>query len=111
MEMKEKLLWSLAGGVLLLGVLLLVSSFLLGGVYTITSPNGPVDTAYMINRFSGKVWLIKTYSKQVGQVRILSARLAEVEKTKELNADTELPMVAAQQEQPVPVNATRRRYR
>ena len=89
--MKEKVLWSIGGG-----VFLLVLSLFLGGVYTITSPNGPVDTAYMINRFTGKVWLIKTYSKQVGQVRVLSAREAEVEKTKELNADTELPVVASQ---------------
>ena len=104
--MKEKVLWSLGGG-----VFLLVLSLFLGGVYTITSPNGPVDTAYMINRFTGKVWLIKTYSKPVGQVRVLSAREAEVEKTKELNADTELPVVASQQEQPVSTNASRRRYR
>ncbi len=105
--MKEKILLFSAGAILLL----VISFFLGGGVYTITAPNGPVDTAYMINRFSGKVWLIKTYSKQVGQVRILSARLADVEKTKELNADTEMPMVAAQQEQPVSTNAPRRRYR
>jgi hypothetical protein len=104
--MKEKLLFLLAGG-----IFLLVISFFIGGVYTITTPNGPVDTAYMINRFSGKVWLIKTYSKQVGQVRVLSARLAEVEKTKELNADTEPPMVAAQQEQPVPTSTTTTRRR
>jgi len=104
--MKEKVLWSLGGG-----VFLLVLSLFLGGVYTITSPNGPVDTAYMINRFTGKVWLIKTYSKQVGQVRVLSAREAEVEKTKELNADTELPVVASQQEQPASTSASRRRYR
>ncbi len=105
--MKEKILLLSAGGIFLL----VISFFLGGGVYTITAPNGPVDTAYMMNRFSGKVWLIKTYSKQVGQVRILSARVAEVEKTKELNADTELPTVTAQQEQPVPINAPRRRYR
>ena len=104
--MKEKVLWSMGGG-----VFLLVLSLFLGGVYTITSPNGPVDTAYMINRFTGKVWLIKTYSKQVGQVRVLSAREAEVEKTKELNADTELPVVASQQEQPAATSASRRRYR
>jgi hypothetical protein len=104
--MKEKVLWSMGGG-----VFLLVLSLFIGGVYTITSPNGPVDTAYMINRFTGKVWLIKTYSKQVGQVRVLSAREAEVEKTKELNADTELPVLASQQEQSASTNASRRRYR
>ncbi len=104
--MKEKILWSMGGG-----LLLLVVSLFLGGVYRITSPNGPVDTAYMVNRFTGKVWLIKTYSKPVGQVRVLSARLAEVEKTKELNADTELPVLASQQEQPAATNASRRRYR
>jgi hypothetical protein len=105
-DMKEKLLWSIG-----VGVFLLVLSLFFGGVYTITTPNGPVDTAYMINRITGKVWLIKTYSKQVGQVRVLSAREAEVEKTKDLNADAELPLVAAQQEQQVVPTAGRRRYR
>ncbi len=104
--MKEKVLLLSVGA-----ILLLVIAFLIGGVYTITTPNGPVDTAYIINRFSGKVWLVKTYSKQVGQVRILSARLADVEKTKELNSDTDLPMVAAQQEQPAPTTPGRRRAR
>ena len=104
--MKDKLFWSMGGAIFLLVLLLF-----LGGVYTITSPNGPVDTAYMINRFTGKVWLIKTYSKQVGPVRVLSAREAEVVKTKDLNADAELPLVGAQQEQPVTVSASRRRYR
>ena len=53
-----------------------------GGVYTITPPNGPVDTAYKINRFTGKVWLIKTYAKPLaqGQVRVITAREAEVRK-------------------------------
>ena len=104
--MKDKLFWSMGGAIFLLVLLLF-----LGGVYTITSPNGPVDTAYMIKRFTGKVWLIKTYSKQVGPVLVRSAREAEVEKTKELNADAELPLVAAQQEQPVTPTASRRRYR
>lgn len=57
---------------------------LLGGLYTITPPNGPVDTAYKMNRLTGRVWLLKTYSKQVGPVRVLAAREAEVEPTKEL---------------------------
>ncbi|SRR5713226_950139 len=102
--MKEKILWS-AGG----GVFLLLLSLIFGGIYSVTPPNGPVDSAYKINRFTGKVWLIKTYSKQVGQLSVLAARQAEVEKTKELNSDTDLPAVAMQQEQPAPVSRGRRR--
>ncbi len=100
--MREKILWALGGA-----VFILVLSLIFGGVYTITPPNGPVDTAYMMNRFTGKVWLIKTYSKQVGQMRVLAARQAEVERTKELSEDN-LPAVAMQQEQPAPVRARRR---
>jgi hypothetical protein len=77
----EKIMWASAGT-----VLVLVVAFLLGGVYTITPPSGPVDTAYKMNRFTGKVWLIKTYAKPLaqGQVRVLTAREAEVEKTRDL---------------------------
>ena len=92
--MKEKIAWS-AGA----AVLLLIVSLMIGGIYTVTPPNGPVDTAYKINRFTGKVWLIKTYAKQIGTVRVLAARQAEVEPTKELNGDTEGSAVAMQQQQ------------
>src|SRR6476659_11054703 len=80
----EKLMWAGAGTVLVVLV-----AFLLGGVYTITPPSGPVDTAYKMNRFTGKVWLIKNYAKPLaqGQVRVLTAREAEVEKTRELKDD------------------------
>ena len=80
----EKITWAGAGAVLIVLV-----AFMLGGVYTITAPNGPVDTAYKMNRFTGKVWLIKTYAKPMaqGQVRVLTAREAEVEKTRELKED------------------------
>jgi hypothetical protein len=66
----EKMAWAGAGATLLLLV-----AFLLGGVYTITPPSGPVDTAYKMNRFTGRVWLIKTYAKPMaqGQVRVLTA--------------------------------------
>ena len=77
--MKEKIFWFIGAGVLIL-TLSLVS----GGLYTITAPNGPVDTAYKINRFTGQVWLIKTYTKQVGPLHVLAARQADVEKTKEI---------------------------
>lgn len=87
-------------------VLAIVVSLFIGGIYTITPPNGPVDTAYKINRFTGKVWLVKTYDKQVGQIRVLAAREAAVEPTKEINSDADLPSVAMQQERPV---VTRRR--
>lgn len=79
MSLKEKLIWSCGAT-----VLSLVLALILGGVYTITPPSGPVDAAYKINRFTGKVWLIKTYAKPVGQMRVLVAREAEVEKTREL---------------------------
>lgn len=75
------------------GALILAVSFVSGGLYTITPPNGPVDTAYKINRFTGQVWLIKTYTKQVGPIRVLAARQADVEKTKEIT-ESELPRVA-----------------
>jgi hypothetical protein len=47
-----------------------------------------------MNRITGKVWMVKTYSKQVGQVRVLAARVAEVEKTKDLAEDTANASVA-----------------
>ena len=50
----------------------------------ITPPSGPVDAAFKVNRFTGRVWLIKTYTKQVGPIRVLAARQADVEKTKEI---------------------------
>lgn len=79
---RERILWAGAALVLLV-------AFLLGGVNTITPPSGPLDAAYKINRFTGKVWLVKTYAKPVaqGQVRVLVAPEAEVEKTRELSAE------------------------
>ena len=97
--MQEKIFWAVGAAVLVLMV-----SLFIGGIYTVTPPNGPVDTAYKVNRFTGKVWLIKTYDKQVGQIRVLAAREAEVEPTKELNSDADLPSVAMQQG---PVNRRR----
>lgn len=89
----EKVAWAGAGA-----VLLLVVAFLIGGVYSITPPSGPVDTAYKMNRFTGKVWLIKTYAKPMaqGQVRVLTAREAEVEKTRNLK-DEDLESFAMNQ--------------
>jgi len=86
--MKDKISWILVGG-----TLIFLLSFLSGGIYTVTSPNGPVDTAYKINRFTGQVWLIKTYTKQVGPLHVLAARQAEVEKTKEIT-EADVPPVA-----------------
>ena len=86
--MKEKIFWLIGGGVLILAL-----SLVSGGLYTVTSPNGPVDTAYKINRFTGQVWLIKTYTKQVGPLHVLAARQAEVEKTKEIT-EADVPPVA-----------------
>ena len=92
--MKDKVGWAV-GGVVVLFFLFLLS----GGLYTITSPNGPVDTAYKMNRLTGKVWLIKTYAKQVGQIRVVSARQAEVEKTREVT-EADVPPVAMAESAP-----------
>ena len=89
--MKEKLTWFVSGG-----IAVFVAFLMLGGLYTITPPNGPVDAAYKINRLTGRVWLVKTYSKQVGQIRVLVAREAAVEKTKEFT-EADFPAVAAQE--------------
>ncbi len=99
--MKEKFIWFVSGGIAFFSVFLL-----LGGLYTITPPNGPVDTAYKMNRLTGRVWLVKTYSKQVGQIRVLAAREAEVEKTKQF-AEADLPAVALQE--PIPASGSSRR--
>lgn len=103
MLVNERILWA-AGG----AILVLLVSLLIGGIYTITPPNGPVDTTYKINRFTGRVWLIKTYSKPVGNLRVLAAREAKVEVTKDLNGDADVSALALQQEQ---ANATARNQR
>ena len=83
-KFSEKLFWIF--GAALFSLMLALT---IGGVYSITPPNGPVDTAYKINRFTGKVWLLKTYAKPLaqGQIRVIAAREAEVEKTRELNEE------------------------
>ena len=86
--MNEKILWFIGGA-----FLILVLSLASGGIYAITPPNGPVDAAYKVNRFTGQVWLIKTYTKQVGPLRVLAARQADVEKTKELT-EADVPPIA-----------------
>jgi len=98
--MKDKVGWAV-GVVVVFFFLFLLS----GGLYTITPPAGPVDTAYKMNRLTGKVWLIKTYTKQVGQVRVLAARQAEVEKTREVT-EADVPPVAMAES--VPSRSTRR---
>jgi len=87
--MQEKIFWASGAA-----VLVLIVSLFIGGIYTVTSPNGPVDTAYKINRFTGNVWLIKTYNKQVGQLSVMAAREASVEPTLDMNGDANMPSVA-----------------
>jgi len=87
--MQEKIFWA-AGA----AVLVLIVSLFIGGIYTVTAPNGPVDAAYKMNRFTGNVWLVKTYVKQVGPLRVLAAREASVEPTQDLNGDANMPSVA-----------------
>jgi hypothetical protein len=101
---REKIFWGCGGAVFSLLLALIIA-----GVYTITPPSGPVDAAYKMNRFTGKVWLIKTYSKPLaqGQMRVLVAREAEVEKTRELG-DEDVQAFAMNQ-QPTPVSTSRRR--
>jgi hypothetical protein len=94
MVVNEKIIWAAGGAILVLLVALII-----GGIYTITPPNGPVDSAYKINRFTGQVWLIKTYSKPVGNLRVLAAREAVVEPTKDLNGDADLSALPMQPEQ------------
>lgn len=83
-KLVEKFFWAVGGA-----VVTLLLAIIIGGVYTITPPNGPVDAAYKINRFTGKVWLIKTYAKPMaqGQLRVIVAREAEVEKTRDLSEE------------------------
>jgi hypothetical protein len=101
---REKISWTFGGA-----VLALLLAFVIGGVYTITPPSGPVDAAYKMNRFTGKVWLIKTYAKPMaqGQVRVLVAREAEVEKTRDLKEE-DLQALAMNQPE-APVSGARRR--
>ncbi len=105
--MKERIIW-LGGGVLIFFFLIFFAVLASGGLYIITAPNGQVDAAYKMNRLTGRVWLIKTYTKQVGPIRVLTARQADVEKTKELS-ESDIPALAAQE--PVPVSANGRRLR
>ncbi len=100
--MKEKILWFIGGAVLILAL-----SLASGGIYTITPPSGPVDAAYKINRFTGQVWLIKTYTKQVGPIRVLAARQADVEKTKEIT-EADVPPVAMTEAAQPPRNVRNR---
>ena len=100
--LREKIFWVCGGA-----VFSLLLAFIIGGVYTITPPSGLVDAAYKMNRFTGKVWLVKTYSKPLGQVRVLVAREAEVEKTRELG-DEDLQSFAITQETNSASNSRRR---
>jgi hypothetical protein len=84
----RELFWFIGGG-----IVFFLLFIVLGGLYTITTPNGPVDSAYKINRLTGRVWLVKTYSKQVETIRVLAAREAEVEKTKQFS-ESDMPAVA-----------------
>lgn len=86
--MKDKLLLFLGGGVFFFFLFLLFR-----GIYTVTLANGPVDAAFKINGLTGKVWLVKSYTKQIGPIRMLAAREAEVEKIKKLK-ESDIPEVA-----------------
>ncbi|MBF8254672.1 MAG: hypothetical protein HW373_1367 [Deltaproteobacteria bacterium] len=100
--MKEKILWFIGGAVLILAL-----SIASGGIYAITPPSGPVDAAYKVNRFTGRVWLIKTYTKQVGPIRVLAARQADVEKTKEIT-EADVPPIAVTEAAQSPRNVRNR---
>ena len=94
--MNQKIFW-IGGGVIGGGIAAFLIFIWLGGLYTITGPNGPVDTAYKMNRLTGNVWLVKTYTKQVGELRVLAAREAQVEKTKQITEADIMPSVAMQE--------------
>jgi len=85
----EKLSWATGAAVLVLTV-----SILIGASTPLPHPTGRVDTAYKMNRFTGNVWLVKTYVKQVGQLRVPAAREATVEVTQEMSGDANVPSVA-----------------
>ena len=90
--MNQKTYW-ITGGVVGAVIIAFFLFIALGGLYTITSPNGPVDAAYKMNRLTGRVWLVKTYTKQLGDVRVLAAREAAVESTRPLT-EGDLPAIA-----------------
>ena len=90
--MNQKTIW-ITGGVVGAVIIVFFLFIALGGLYTITSPNGPVDAAYKMNRLTGRVWLVKTYTKQLGDVRVLAAREAQVESTRPLT-EGDLPAIA-----------------
>lgn len=100
--MNEIILWVIGGA-----VSFLAWSIVARGIYTITPPSGPVVAADKVNRFTGQVYLSKTYTKQVGPIRVLAARQAEVEKTKEIT-DTNVPPVAMNEAAPSPRNLRNR---
>ena len=54
--MSKELFWFIGGG-----IVFFLLFIIFGGLYTITTPNGPVDSAYKINRLTDRVWLVKTY--------------------------------------------------
>jgi len=54
-----------------------------------------------MNRFTGNVWLVKTYVKQVGQLRVLAAREASVEPTQDMSGDANMPSVATSKIPPI----------
>jgi hypothetical protein len=68
-----------------------------------------VDTAYKINRFTGKVWLVKTYAKPLaqGQVRVIAAREAAVEATRELSEEEQQAFITSPNQ--ISVSAPHRR--
>ncbi|MBM2805166.1 MAG: hypothetical protein HW419_3059 [Deltaproteobacteria bacterium] len=103
-KFSEKLFWVI--GAALFSLLLALT---IGGVYTITPPNGPVDTAYKINRFTGKVWLVKTYAKPLaqGQLRVIAAREAAVEATRDLSEEEQQAFSTSPNA--IPASAARRR--
>ncbi len=47
-----------------------------------------------MNRLTGNVWLVKSCTKQVGHLRVLAAREAQVEKTKQITEADITPSVA-----------------
>jgi len=96
--MNRKMIW-ITGGVVGAGIVVFLLFISLGGLYTITAPNGPVDAAYKMNRLTGRVWLVKTYTKQLGDLRVLTAREAEVESTRPLT-EADMPAIAMREAPP-----------
>lgn len=94
--MRKDLIWvllGLAGGWLLIALLFVLLS---GALDRITAPDDSANSAYKVNPVTSLVWLVNTYTRQLGELHVLAAREAAVDETMPV-ADTDAPAVAMKQ--------------